>query len=33
MKVNDKTLIIPENDNFEIVGFDYEEYEKHGRKR
>lgn len=33
MKVNDKTLIIPENNNFEIVDFDYDEYEKHNRKR
>lgn len=33
MKVNDKTLNIPENDNFEIVDFDYDEYEKHNRKR
>ena len=33
MKINDKTLIIPENNNFEIVDFDYDEYEKHNRKR
>lgn len=33
MKVEDKTLIIPENDNFEIVDFDFDEYEKHDRKR
>ena len=33
MKVDDKTLNIPENDNFEVVDFDYDEYEKHNRKR
>ena len=33
MKVENKSLIIEENPYFDVIGFDYNEYEKHGRKR
>lgn len=33
MKVENKQLVIEENPFFEIIGFDYKEYEKRGRKR